>query len=86
VSVSGGIDSAVTYALMLEAAKKSDSPIKKTVGIAQPIHSTAAVWKRAYELLPLGGTIITVDQTKLYDELAGIVQGASKLKVGLVSE
>jgi NAD+ synthase (glutamine-hydrolysing) len=82
VSVSGGIDSAVTYALMIEASKKANSPIKKTVGIAQPIHSTASVWKRAYELLPLGGTIITVDQTKLYDELSSTVQKAANLKGG----
>lgn len=76
VSVSGGIDSAVTYALMLEAAKLPGSPLKRTLGIAQPIHSTSAVWKRAYELRTLGGEIITVDQTRLYDQLVGLVQGA----------
>lgn len=38
VSVSGGVDSAVTYALMCEAAKLPGSPIKKVLGIAQPIH------------------------------------------------
>lgn len=43
VSVSGGIDSAVTYALMLEAAKQPGSPIKRTLGIAQPIHRCGAV-------------------------------------------
>jgi NAD+ synthase (glutamine-hydrolysing) len=80
VSVSGGIDSAVTYGLMLEASKKPGSPIKKTLGIAQPIHSTSAVWKRAYELRPLGGTIITVDQTNIFDQLAGLVGTASGLK------
>ncbi len=80
VSVSGGIDSAVTYGLMMEASRKPGSPIKKTIGIAQPIHSTAAVWKRAYELHPLGGTIITVDQTKIFDQLASLVSEASSLK------
>ena len=38
ISVSGGIDSAVTYALCLEAAKLPASPIKRVLGIAQPVH------------------------------------------------
>jgi hypothetical protein len=74
VSVSGGIDSAVTYALMMEASKLPGSPIKRTVGIAQPIHSTSSVWRRALELRVLGGEIVTVDQTKLYDDLMKSVQ------------
>lgn len=76
VSVSGGIDSAVTYALMIEASKKRDSPIQRTLGIAQPIHSTSSVWKRAYDLKVLGGEIITVDQTKIYDDLTSLVRGS----------
>lgn len=74
VSVSGGIDSAVTYALMMEASKLPGSQIKRTVGIAQPIHSTSSVWRRALELRVLGGEIVTVDQTKLYDDLMKSVQ------------
>ena len=58
VSVSGGVDSAVTYALMIEASKLPDSPLRKTIGIAQPIHSTKSVWKRAFELRAIGGQII----------------------------
>lgn len=65
---------------MLEAARKPDSPLRRTIGIAQPIHSTAAVWRRAYELEKLGGTIITVDQTLLFDQLSRQVCEAAKLK------
>ncbi len=50
--------------------------IKRTLGIARPIHSTSAVWKRAYERRTLGGEIIPVDQSRLYDQLVGLVQGA----------
>lgn len=50
VSVSGGVDSAVTLALLKHAEKMKGSPIKRVVGIAQPIHSTAKIQDRAYEL------------------------------------
>jgi len=43
------------------------SPIQKTLGISQPIHSTAKIYQRAFQLKELGGTIITVDQTSVYD-------------------
>ena len=80
VSVSGGIDSAVTYALMLEASKAPNSPIRKAYGIAQPIHSTAKVWQRAYELRSLGGTVVTIDQTNLFDQLVAKVGSEAGLK------
>eukprot|EP00693_Jakoba_libera_P002535 EC692451.1.p2 GENE.EC692451.1~~EC692451.1.p2 ORF type:complete len:197 (+),score=65.60 EC692451.1:136-726(+) len=70
VSVSGGIDSAVTLALMMAASKKEGSTIERVVGVAQPIHSTASIQDRAYELGPaLGAEIITVDQSSLHTEL-----------------
>jgi hypothetical protein len=37
---------AATLGLMVAASKKPNSPIKKVVGIAQPIHSTEKIWKR----------------------------------------
>lgn len=40
VNLSGGVDSAVTLALMVAASKKSNSPIQRVLGISQPIHST----------------------------------------------
>jgi len=76
VSVSGGVDSAVVYALMLAAAAKPGSPIKKTLGISQPIHSTEKIFKRAFLLGALGGEIITVDQTPVYDLLVDVADKA----------
>lgn len=40
VSVSGGVDSAVTLALMKRSSMMPDSPIKRIMGIAQPILSS----------------------------------------------
>lgn len=77
ISVSGGIDSAVMYALCVVASKQSCSPIQRVVGVAQPIHSTASIWRRALELEPaFGGEVITVDQTALHTQLDGIVTSA----------
>lgn len=47
-----------------------------TIGLTRGRVSTSSVWKRAYELKALGGEIITVDQTHLYDQLTQLVQGA----------
>ena len=69
VSVSGGIDSAVTYYLSLQAAAQPDSPIERVIGLAQPIHSTPEIQNRAYEL---DGPIITINQDEIFDQLAGI--------------
>lgn len=33
---------------MLHASKKPNSPIKKVLGIAQPIASTENIWKRYF--------------------------------------
>lgn len=75
VSVSGGIDSAVTYLIALEASTHENSPIKKIVGIAQPIHSTQSVWKRALELPQNDlGTIYVVDQSHIFDALSTKIQ------------
>ena len=77
ISVSGGIDSAVMYALCVAASKQPGSPIQRVVGVAQPIHSTASIWERALELpLVFGGEVITVDQTALHTQLDGIVTSA----------
>eukprot|EP01087_Luapelamoeba_hula_P008448 TRINITY_DN2102_c0_g1_i1.p1 TRINITY_DN2102_c0_g1~~TRINITY_DN2102_c0_g1_i1.p1 ORF type:complete len:307 (+),score=77.85 TRINITY_DN2102_c0_g1_i1:149-1069(+) len=81
VSVSGGVDSAVVYAIMMRAAKKEGSPIAKTLGIAQPIHSTASIWQRAMLIeKALGGKIIVVDQTPVYDALTDIVTKATGIQ------
>jgi len=75
VNVSGGVDSAVTLGLMVKAAEQKDSPIKKIVGIAQPIHSTKKIWKRALELKnAFDVNIITVDQSTINTELQTVVE------------
>jgi len=84
VSVSGGVDSAVTLGLMHTASKKENSPIKRVVGIAQPIHSTEKIWKRALELQAAfpSSEIFTVDQSKIYDQLHELVETSVNIKGG----
>jgi hypothetical protein len=38
INLSGGVDSAVSFALMKHAAALPDSPVKRVVPVAQPIH------------------------------------------------
>jgi NAD+ synthase (glutamine-hydrolysing) len=84
VNVSGGVDSAVTLALMLHASKKPNSPIKKVLGIAQPIASTENIWKRALECgKVLGAEVITIDQTDIHYSLVNKVENAIKIKGGI---
>jgi len=79
--VSGGVDSAVTLALLKHAQKQQGSPIKKVLAIAQPIHSTPSIQNRAYELCKsLDADVITVDQTSLHTQLTGLVTTAMKVK------
>jgi NAD+ synthase (glutamine-hydrolysing) len=80
VAVSGGVDSAVVYALMMTASKKDGSPIQKTLGVAQPIHSTESIWKRALLLTDLGGEIITVDQSQAFDTVRELVDKAAGIE------
>jgi NAD+ synthase (glutamine-hydrolysing) len=42
LGLSGGIDSSITLALLIAAAKQQNSPIKKIVGMSMPIHSIGA--------------------------------------------
>ncbi|KAK8794708.1 hypothetical protein WA158_001689 [Blastocystis sp. Blastoise] len=67
VSVSGGVDSAVTLGLMKHAMSMPNSPIKKILGIAQPIKSSAWALNRALECgKTMDVEIITIDQTDIY--------------------
>ncbi|KAH0574730.1 NH3-dependent NAD synthetase [Spironucleus salmonicida] len=68
VSVSGGIDSSVTFALANYAQHQPNSPIQRVLGVLQPIHSTAQIQDRAL-LLKDFGDLITVDQTEIFDSL-----------------
>jgi len=77
VSVSGGIDSSVTLAIMKHAQQKKDSPLQRVLGIAQPIKSTEKIWKRALLLeKTLKAEIITVDQTSLHTQLQSLCDTA----------
>jgi len=77
VNVSGGVDSAVTLALMRHAQKKANSPIKRVLGVAQPIHSTHKIWNRAMLLeKTLETQIITVDQSAIHTQLQGLCDSA----------
>lgn len=81
VSVSGGIDSSVTIAMMKHAQQMKDSPIQRVLGIAQPIHSTSTIWQRALLLKEAFGVeIITVDQTALHTQLQGLCDSAIGIK------
>eukprot|EP00696_Hemimastix_kukwesjijk_P012703 gnl/Hemi2/25980_TR8723_c0_g1_i1.p1 gnl/Hemi2/25980_TR8723_c0_g1~~gnl/Hemi2/25980_TR8723_c0_g1_i1.p1 ORF type:complete len:298 (+),score=100.60 gnl/Hemi2/25980_TR8723_c0_g1_i1:95-988(+) len=83
VSVSGGIDSAVTLALCMHARRKENSPIVRVVGIAQPIHSTASIQNRAYEAAQrCGAEVITIDQSALHTQLSSLVEAALKIEGG----
>jgi NAD+ synthetase len=72
VSVSGGVDSACVYKILLHAMSQDESPIKKLVAIAQPIESTESIWKRALELptrangqTTLNATVLEFDHTPM---------------------
>lgn len=74
ISISGGIDSAVTLALIHRAMKRENSPIKRVVAICQPIHSTKSIWERALELSKYDGVeIVTVDQSDIFNQLKSTV-------------
>jgi len=84
VSVSGGVDSAVTIAIADYAMKKEGSPIQRVVGVAQPIHSTEKIWKRALEISETYKSIemFTVDQTPVFDQLKEITDKSIGIKGG----
>ena len=70
VSVSGGVDSAVTLGLMKYAMNMENSPIQRILGISQPIHSSKWAYDRAIECAnALGVEMIVVDQTPVFDSL-----------------
>lgn len=75
VNVSGGVDSALSIALAHRASQVPGSPLKRVVGILQPIHSTASIQDRGENLCKaLGIQCIRVDQTAVYDLLSPIVE------------
>lgn len=80
VSLSGGVDSAVTLGLMKRASEMRGSSIQKVLAISQPIHSSAWAFNRANECAKkMGVEMITIDQTSIYDQLKGLIDN----KVGV---
>lgn len=80
VNVSGGIDSAVTVMLAKKSMEMKDSPIKRVIGITQPIHSTPAIMQRAEEFLKERNIeSVCVDQTAVFDLLSKTVEESIKM-------
>lgn len=67
VSVSGGIDSAVTFKLAELAAQQEGSPLKIIVAVSQPIRSTPSIANRALELSTEKYKVITIHQDDVYE-------------------
>jgi len=80
-SVSGGIDSAVTLGLCAYAKTKPGSPLKRVVGLCQPIHSSDWALKRGVEnIKACGAELVTVDQSKLHGDLSQLVEKATGIE------
>jgi len=81
VSVSGGVDSAVTLGLIKRAQGVANSPLKRVLAVAQPIHSSGWALDRGIEAAKaLHSEIITVDQTQLHTQLSGLIDTASAIE------
>lgn len=80
ISVSGGVDSAVVFALCKKASLSPTTNLQRVIAVAQPIHSTEAIWKRALELgTTFDHPILTVDQTDLFDRLVQKVEHETRI-------
>ena len=87
VSVSGGVDSACVLALACAALKKVNSPLKKILAIAQPIHSTNSIQNRAYDLCyRLNVDILTIDQSDIFDTLSSRVEKELDIESNIYSK
>lgn len=81
VSLSGGIDSAVTLGLMAYASKQEGSPIARVLAVNQPIHSSDWALNRSIETAAkLGAELIVVDQTPIFDSLVKLVDTQTKIE------
>jgi len=81
VSVSGGVDSAVTLGLIKRAQKLENSPLKRVMGVAQPIHSSSWALARGQEAAKaLDAELIIVDQTDLHTQLSNLADSASSIQ------
>ena len=81
VSVSGGVDSAVTLALCLKAKELYPDTVKSVVAINQPIYSSSWAQIRAGELCEKFKTELhVINQTPLFEQLSNLVDTALEVK------
>ena len=74
ISVSGGVDSAVTLALLKLSLDDPESPLEKIYAVSQPIHSSDWALGRARELCDkLNVELIVIDQTEIHDQIVKLV-------------
>ena len=81
ISVSGGVDSAVTYKLAKIAQKKHPDIIKRVLPIAQPIHSSDWALNRGRELCrTCNENIVIIDSTDIFDQWVTKIEDAIGIK------
>jgi len=80
VAVSGGIDSAIVYALLKHAANRAGSPIKRVLAVSLPVHDTngainqSSANTKAKELLDMyGDRLVTIDLSAPYASLQNTI-------------
>ena len=70
ISVSGGIDSATTLALLKHTMEMPDSNLKKILALSQPIHSSGLACERARDLCDAFNIeLIVIDQSDIHRNL-----------------
>ena len=81
LSVSGGVDSALTLALLKQTKDLPNSNLKKIWAINQPIHSSDWALNRARELCQkMDIELKVIDQTETFDNLTELVGLATGVK------
>jgi NAD+ synthase (glutamine-hydrolysing) len=87
LSVSGGIDSAVTLALLINIYKLQDSNLKKICVLNQPIGSSQWSIERSKELCnSMNIDLLIIDQTEIHKSIVEIVNKQVKCTGNLYSQ
>ena len=81
LAVSGGVDSALTLALLKKTKELPNSNLKKIWAISQPIHSSDWALNRARELCQkMDVDLKVIEQTDTFDNLTDLVANATGVK------